>query len=64
MGIHSMLAYGPELYELQPWGGTGDSRFNLDNDTQAVNLLTNEEWPISPDSQLSDLFPPNWLKMT
>ena len=28
------------MYELHPWGGTGDGGFNLDTDTHAVNLLT------------------------
>ena len=35
-----MFTYGPELYELHPWSGAGDGRFNLDTDTHAVNLLT------------------------
>ena len=40
MGVPSMFAYSPEVYELHPWGGAGDGRFNLDTDTHAVNLLT------------------------
>ena len=40
MGIPSMFAYGPEVYELHPWGGVGDCRFNLDTDTHTVNFLT------------------------
>ena len=35
-----MFAYGPEVYELHPWGGTVHSGFNLDTDTGAINLLT------------------------
>ena len=33
MGVPSMFAYGPEVYELHPWGGVGDGGFNLDTDT-------------------------------
>ena len=37
-----MYAYGPELYELQAWGATGDGGFHLDNHAQAANLLSNK----------------------
>ena len=39
MGIPMMFAYGPELYELQPWGIVGDADYLLDSHTQATNLL-------------------------
>ena len=35
-----MFAYGPEVYELHPWGGMGDGIFNIDTDIHAINLLT------------------------
>ena len=40
VGAPSMFSYGPEVYELHPWGGTGDGGFNLDTDTHVVNFLT------------------------
>ena len=40
MGIPTMYAYSPELYELQTWGATGDGGFHLDNHAQATNLLS------------------------
>ena len=39
VGSPLVFGYGPEVYELYPWGGVGDSRFNLDTDTYALNLL-------------------------
>ena len=38
VGIPTMFAYSPELYELQTWGATGDGGFHLDNHAQAANL--------------------------
>ena len=40
--IPTMFAYGPELYELQTWGATGDGGFHLDNHAQAANLLSDK----------------------
>ena len=37
-----MFAYGPELYELQTWGATGDGGFHLNNHAQAANLLSHK----------------------
>ena len=53
-----MFAYGPEVYELHPWGGVGDSRFNLDIDTCAVNLLTQKLVELH-DGASSDKVPPS-----
>ena len=39
MGVPMMFAYGPELYELQPWSTAGDAKYLLDSHTQAANLL-------------------------
>ena len=40
VGIPTVFAYGPELYELQTWGVTGDGGFHLDNHSWATNLLS------------------------
>ena len=37
-GISMMFAYGPELYELQSWGASGDGELLLDNHAWATNL--------------------------
>ena len=42
VGILTMFAYGPELYELQTWGATGDRVFHLDNHAWAANLLSDK----------------------
>ena len=40
MGIPTIFAYSPQLYELQTWGAAGDGGFHLDNHTGAANLLS------------------------
>ena len=42
MGVPMMFAYGPELYELQTLGATGDGGFHLDNHAWAANLLSHK----------------------
>ena len=48
----------PEVYELHPWRGMGDSRFNLDIDTCVVNLLTQKLVELH-DGASSDKVPPS-----
>ena len=42
MGVPMMFAYGPELYEIQTLGATGDGGFHLDNHAWAANLLSHK----------------------
>ena len=58
VGVPSMFTYGPEVYELHPWGSAGDSRFNLDTDTHAINLLTQKLAELR-DGAGSDKVPPS-----
>ena len=39
-GTPMMLAYGPELYELQSWSAAGGANYLLDSHAQAANLLS------------------------
>ena len=58
MGVPSMFAYGPEVYKLHSWGGTGHGGFNLDTDTHAINLLTQKLAELH-DGAGSDKVPPS-----
>ena len=42
VGIPTIFAYSPELYELQTWGAAGDGGFHLDNHAWATNLLSHK----------------------
>ena len=64
VGVPSMFAYGPEVYQLHSWGGMGDGTFNLDTDTHAINLLTQKLVELHDGAGSDKVFPSRGPSLT